>query len=330
MSPQSALNATKASFVATRKKNERRVSMSNSELTQAANTAFSLHKRLDSYFEHNNTAKNPLNEASDTKYRIQYRKRKVSLESVPDEDRFSADFLSGIFDDLAKAETVQGIDSDTLHMDSSEISRKKQKRTLSRSVSYFSVHNAQGNMKDDISKSIRTIRNEQKELSKNDLVPSFIKSSSIEGQIFETNTYDGDDMRHDTVHDTVPCNDAAAIVDQVFSSGLIFPNLPVSISNSSCSSNNLTRTSVEPIQVNENHQSIEGDQDKREVYGWFVEMDDEISTALLDTKIVPSSSGQKDLAFVAATAPKQDVNNDHEVQWAKAADTVDDVLGDFF
>ena len=326
MSPQSALNATRASFVATRKKNERRVSMSNSELTQAANTAFSLHQRLDSDFEHSSTAKNPLSEASPTKCRIQYRKRKVSLESVPAEDRFSADFLSGIFDDLAKAETVQGIDSDTLHMDSSEISRKKQKRTLSRSVSYFSVHNAQGNKEDDKSKSISTIRDEQKQLSNNDLVPSFIKSTSNEEQIFET-TYDGASMRHETAPS---CNDAAAIVDHVFSSGLIFPNLPVSISNSSCSSTNLTRTSVESIKVNKNHQSIEGDQDKKEVYGWFVEMDDEISTSLPDTTTVPSSSSQKDLAFVAATAPKQDINNDDEVQWAKAADTVDEVLGDFF
>lgn len=297
--------------------------MSNSELTQAANTAFSLHKRLDSDLEQNNTANNPLNEALRTRCRIQYRKRKVSLESVPVEDRFSADFLSGIFDDLAKTETVQGVESDSLHIDSSAHNRKKQKRSMSRSVSYFSVQNAQRNMKDEISKSkIPTIQGEHKH-SSNDLLPSFIESVvSTDKHIFESSG-----VTHISP-DSAPCNNAAAIVDQVFSSGLIFPTLPVSVSTSSCSSNNLTRTSVLPIQVYEKNHLIEGD--KRDGYGWFVEMDDEISHMSPVITTAPSSSTQKDLAFVAATAPKQDVNNDDEVQWAKAADTVDDVLGDFF
>jgi hypothetical protein len=61
-------------------------------------------------------------------------------------------------------------------------------------------------------------------------------------------------------------------------------------------------------------------------YGWFVEIDDDCSEHAVDAYI---SSANKSLAFVAPTAPKAD-NHDAEVEWAKAADTIDDVLGDFF
>jgi hypothetical protein len=42
-----------------------------------------------------------------------------------------------------------------------------------------------------------------------------------------------------------------------------------------------------------------------------------------------STASTDDLAFKAPTAPKA-TNYDAELEWAKAADTVDDVLGDFF
>ena len=42
-----------------------------------------------------------------------------------------------------------------------------------------------------------------------------------------------------------------------------------------------------------------------------------------------AASSSTTLAFSAATAPNA-VSHDAEVEWAKAADTVDDVLGDFF
>ena len=42
-----------------------------------------------------------------------------------------------------------------------------------------------------------------------------------------------------------------------------------------------------------------------------------------------NGGSSNDLAFLAPTAPLA-CNHDEEVEWAKAADTVDDVLGDFF
>jgi hypothetical protein len=61
-------------------------------------------------------------------------------------------------------------------------------------------------------------------------------------------------------------------------------------------------------------------------YGWFVEMDDECTGLSVNAY---NNQSQKNLAFLAPTAPNG-VDNDAEVEWAKAADTVDDVLGDFF
>lgn len=53
-------------------------------------------------------------------------------------------------------------------------------------------------------------------------------------------------------------------------------------------------------------------------YGWFVELDDD------------DENDNEELAFTAVTAPKKNTTLDNEVDWACAADTVDDVLGDFF
>jgi hypothetical protein len=102
---------------------------------------------------------------------------------------------------------------------------------------------------------------------------------------------------------------------------LVFPNLPNTISVSSCSMP-LTRK-VSDLQTALFDPSF----DKEKDYGWFVEMDDEVeSKPIVDPYVASPSSS---LAFCASTAPKAN-NYDEELEWAKAADTVDDVLGDFF
>jgi hypothetical protein len=69
-----------------------------------------------------------------------------------------------------------------------------------------------------------------------------------------------------------------------------------------------------------------------ESYGWFVTMDDDDyhTPSIAPAQKADSSSSLNALAFSAATAPKGSNQHDAEVEWAKAADTVDDVLGDFF
>lgn len=97
-----------------------------------------------------------------------------------------------------------------------------------------------------------------------------------------------------------------------------FPHLPATISATSC--NTLTQNLSDL-------QSSLAENSEKESYGWFVEMDEEYVHETTTEAYDPSQA--PDLAFKAPTAPKAD-NYDAELEWAKAADTVDDVLGDFF
>ena len=99
---------------------------------------------------------------------------------------------------------------------------------------------------------------------------------------------------------------------------IAFPHLPATVSASSC--NTLTRNLSDL-------QSFTTEKPQKESYGWFVEMDEEETPLVKDPYATTTKSAE--LAFQAPTAPKA-TNDDAEVEWAKAADTVDDVLGDFF
>lgn len=97
---------------------------------------------------------------------------------------------------------------------------------------------------------------------------------------------------------------------------LVFPHLPATVSNSSCST--LTRNLSDL-------QSSLAENENKESYGWFV-VTDEVQS--FRATVDPYANTTK-LAFEAPTAPHAD-NQEAEVEWAQAADTVDDVLGDFF
>lgn len=96
-----------------------------------------------------------------------------------------------------------------------------------------------------------------------------------------------------------------------------FPKISAFVSDLSCNKD-LTRKDDNALSIVENP--------LKESYGWFVVMDDcENQPDYVD----PYSTATADLAFTASTAPKRNKLHE-EVEWAKAADTVDDVLGDFF
>jgi hypothetical protein len=102
---------------------------------------------------------------------------------------------------------------------------------------------------------------------------------------------------------------------------LDFPHLPATISATSC--NTLTRhpSDLQPSTT---------EKSQKECYGWFVEMEQEDENVPTSTTTAPYvSTSVVELAFKAPTALKAS-HLDAEVEWAKAADTVDDVLGDFF
>ena len=101
---------------------------------------------------------------------------------------------------------------------------------------------------------------------------------------------------------------------------IAFPHLPATVSDSSCASG-LTRAKLDR-QVSDPENQI------KEFFGWFVDLEGDASVTP-EPALGPAKVSSNDLAFQAATAPKA-VYDDAELEWAKAADTVDDVLGDFF
>ena len=105
---------------------------------------------------------------------------------------------------------------------------------------------------------------------------------------------------------------------------LFFPEL----SSQSANSCNVT-SSLSSIDLRDTSASeMEGNSEKTSHYGWFVQTDDG-DCNLSSCPNSSYSSPLDDLAFKAPTAPKR-VNDNAELEWACAADTVDDVLGDLF
>jgi hypothetical protein len=119
-----------------------------------------------------------------------------------------------------------------------------------------------------------------------------------------------------------------------------FPILPCTISESSCGDlPRLARAPPAPRPVDRTNSN--GSLDESSSFGWFVDTDEDLdepvspsngqvessSNGLFDTKRINPG----DLAYQAPTAPKgRSIQDDAEIEWAQAADTVDSVLGDMF
>jgi hypothetical protein len=99
---------------------------------------------------------------------------------------------------------------------------------------------------------------------------------------------------------------------------MAFPHLPATVSDSSCSAG-LTREKLDRHASNT-------ETELRDSFGWFVDLEgDSDSPAPQEQHGGHYSVSRNDVAF---QAPKR--VDAAEVEWAKAADTIDDVLGDFF
>jgi hypothetical protein len=107
---------------------------------------------------------------------------------------------------------------------------------------------------------------------------------------------------------------------------LVFPDLPSTVSAYSTTGKTLTRK-ISDLQTFDS-EIFHNDKNNSSYYGWFVEMDDQPDRSSFEPmRAKPTTK----LAFLA---DKNDNTTHHqldpEVEWAKAADTVDDVLGDLF
>jgi len=114
---------------------------------------------------------------------------------------------------------------------------------------------------------------------------------------------------------------------------IIFPHLPTAISSdSSWSSSYRSKQAISAPLAEEmkNDEGVEDvETDPKERYGWFVVLDKDVCDPRTGCSAYQSTVD--DLAFSAPTAPIPSGHEElAELEWAQAADTVDDLLGDFF
>eukprot|EP00554_Chaetoceros_debilis_P000287 CAMPEP_0194086162 /NCGR_PEP_ID=MMETSP0149-20130528/20244_1 /TAXON_ID=122233 /ORGANISM="Chaetoceros debilis, Strain MM31A-1" /LENGTH=388 /DNA_ID=CAMNT_0038769197 /DNA_START=64 /DNA_END=1230 /DNA_ORIENTATION=+ len=371
-----------SNFTCGRHTQNRRVSLSNSQLTRAVDEAFTVRQDRIPSGENATATSVPLNPLHNSD-RMHLRKRKCNVDSSSSPSggnyttatkiNINTDFLSGIFQDLADANHEE-TDSDFLNFMSTSsvpnpISQVESQTHL------ISIGPDDESLRPNKKARISTVRSSSS-FSTKSRSESFANSLQVTGQTADPASFLNLPDQHHNHHSNTntntisntstpeqTCNTAtAAIVDQVFSDSITniqFPTLPATVSSSSCSSNILTQTSVHAAQVLETPKSsvstntggflfnLDGNKQK-DSYGWFVDMDEErvhdrleeVAAASESCRAKTTVSGDDELPGLTfssktthttgETKEDTDMHLDSEVQWAKAADTVDDVLGAFF
>jgi hypothetical protein len=244
---------------------------------------------------------------------------KMSLESV------NSAFLSGLFADVANASistTIpEGEEEDAQPIKKTRISKTK---SLSRCGRSFKI------------------LNEALTSAVTNQVPTSPAQANTDFFACEAVSFHSSCSLHDQLN-LVALSSGA---DVTSAANLVFPNLPATVSNPYCSAATTTAATATHSTISSSpskstlirvisdlQSSVNGepscDAEKQESYGWFVQLEDDVVVAPAPEVMPDPYAGPQDLAFSAYTAPKAD-NYDAEVEWAKAADTVDDVLGDFF
>jgi len=300
MSPQSTLRIAQFS---------KNGMISNAIIARAADEAFNSHRLDQNLVDDTATSvvcNNPLSNASPARFTLRKRKISVIGENGIMTSRFSTSFLSGIFADIHAAS------SESSSVNEDDTSKWKD------SVEYVSDYS------DDSCPSSPVSRKKSR-ISMTRSISRNSKSYRSLGAAFfgdvPFSPCSASPQTESGLRGAAPTFPEEAL-DAILG-GVAFPHLPPVVSESSCSSSkNLTQSlalHAPDAETNENA--------KKESYGWFVVTDELESTDhTIDAyKKTPSN----DLAFSAVTAPKC-VDHDAEVEWAKAADTVDSVLGDFF
>uniref|UniRef100_A0A7S1YRH9 Uncharacterized protein n=1 Tax=Ditylum brightwellii TaxID=49249 RepID=A0A7S1YRH9_9STRA len=311
------------------------LSMSNSRIAEAADMAFL-----------GGSGDIPENPLLDDCSRISLRKRKANC-GMPLMVSCNSAFLSGIFADIAQAnasscpsggqvsfsnECADFIDGSAEDTDIATHTHKKSRISLTKSLSrnaksYRSLAEISAKIEDQPPSTpceedpVNILSFTDTTFPTGKLTTAFPKHNSLEFQLSCVSKESGAGL----------ISPKKPLTDEDFSDVLAFPHLPATVSSSSCSSNNLTRDTSAGQQAfaseTSSYNVVKGDD--KESYGWFIETDADDATTFVNPLETVRNSETSQLAFKAPTAPKQ-VDYDAEVEWAKAADTVDDVLSDFF
>lgn len=285
--------------------------------------------------------------SSSSPVRFNLKKRTVqSANSSPKLCSYNSAFLSGLFADVAKVQDSPSVPqarqdeegcsaTTTTSTEVSSTVRDEEVRSDPRLDSTIPVKKSRISLTKSMSRCGRSYGNLAHvispvavELFEDATMPAPASTSEI-GQSISM-------KKMDSLHFQLGCvgvgspKSIKSVVDIV---DMAFPHLPPTVSDPSCTKEDLTQKPVRAVSDCENSNiSANNDGDnKRESYGWFVDMDDDDEEHdHSDANPYATADASNDLAFSAPTAPKRKSNYQAEVEWAKAADTVDDVLGDFF
>jgi hypothetical protein len=268
--------------------------------------------------------------------KINLRKRPYSSKITKLESVNSA-FLSGLFADVAKASSTEDTgtpDNATHHSKKKRINKNK------------SIHRCD--------QSFAVLMKALNQACDNDPIVESCENSNTAGfwdGPSTTTPAASNIYQYTSLVNQIDCFSEKAkrfkSTDASSATSVPFPLLPATISNSSYGNNmnttgrnqNISSPVTTLTHVISDLQSSDTEKYSQMVtndtYGWFVEMEDE-STTIPQTgtsndslPVIDPYYNPKDLAFSAQVAPKAE-NYDAELEWATAADTVDDVLGCFF
>jgi len=188
------------------------------------------------------------------------------------------------------------------------------RRSMSRSKSVFSLSS------NVLRESSKLICNNKKGTESKELCPVFTPSLQVANQLFQEAEMEPGSLR---LNQTPSLGNVSAGTPSSSCSSLggngTTAVATVSTVSSAGSSLSCGTTEVLPSP------DLTGKSTKN-CYGWFVEMDNDNEES---HAVDPYVQSKTDLAFKASTAPKRS-GYEQDVAYAHAADTVDDVLGDFF
>lgn len=245
--------------------------------------------------------------------------KKVNLSS------YDSDFLGGLFADVARVAQSEDAGEEAPCLPDPTVAEEDARLDHS-----LSVKRSRVSLTKSFSRCGRSYKN-LAEVSSPVGVDTFPTTQAPATKTFEP-SYSPSMERMDSLHFQLNCVDPSvspksvkSVVDII---DMAFPHLPATVSESSCNKQqDLTQSSGPAVPDSETSSSS-----PQESYGWFVDLDstDDDETQDLPSDPYSRTSSSLDLAFTASTAPKRVSTHDAEVEWAKAADTVDDVLGDFF
>lgn len=267
------------------------------------------------------------NSTSNSGVRFALKKRSIrNSKNVVNLSSYNSDFLTGLFQDVANA------------TDSEPVMNTASKLTQKRSSDLISDIGSSSSTVEEMEMSPRTPERQAKKSRTDSIISPYsfrastFNLSSLEdqqGNVSRSSTEEESSQEIRRAQDSLAfqLNCVSESTDECQASPSVdeaakvaFPNLPATVSDSSCNSG-LTRANLVRQASNLENNST------KESFGWFVDLDD--NQTIETNSFLPYAVSTDNLAFQAPTAPKR-VNDVAELEWAQAADTVDDVLGDFF